>query len=57
MTEREIKTEYVYPPIPIRDWDWCAYFDGDEEGGPVGWGKTKDEALADLAAKIDEGEQ
>ncbi len=25
--ERPIVTSHVYPPIPVRDFDWCAYFD------------------------------
>lgn len=36
------------PPIPARDFDWCAWFEGREEGGPRGWGPTKATALADL---------
>lgn len=48
MSDRQIKTEFVYPPIPLRQFDWCAYFDGEEEGGPYGWGHTKEEAIADL---------
>ena len=23
-------TSHVYPPIPIRTCDWCAWYDGDE---------------------------
>ena len=32
----KIITEFVYPPIPIRRWDWLAHYDGDEETGPFG---------------------
>jgi hypothetical protein len=47
--ERVIKTNFVYPPIPTRDHDWCAWFDDDgEERGHYGWGKTEAEAIADL---------
>ncbi len=42
-----IVTSFQYPPIPVRDFDWLAYFDGQEEG-PQGWGRTKDAAIADL---------
>jgi hypothetical protein len=45
---RKIVTVNVYPPIPIRTMDWVAYWDGDEEMGPRGWGKTEAEAIADL---------
>lgn len=48
MTDRKIITSNVYPPIPIRNFDWCAFFDGDEESGLCGWGKTREEAVTDL---------
>jgi len=51
-----IRTVHICPPIPIRDFDWCAYdedtFDG--EGRPVGYGSTEEEAIADLRQKIEE---
>jgi predicted RNase H-like HicB family nuclease len=40
-----IITENVYPPIPIRQFDWAAYRDPE---GSVGWGKTEAEAIAAL---------
>lgn len=43
----KIITSNVYPPIPIRKFDWLAYYD-DHETGPQGWGMTKEEAIADL---------
>lgn len=51
-----IITEHVYPPIPWRQFDWCAYRDGYEPpdvngeggGGYVGWGPTEEAAIADL---------
>jgi hypothetical protein len=46
----KIITTHVYPPIPQRGFDWCAYR-GDYEpdcGYPVGWGKTEQEAIDDL---------
>lgn len=43
-----IKTEFVYPPIPIRSQDWIAYFDGREEEGPYGSGETEQAAIEDL---------
>jgi len=43
-----IQTENVYPPIPIRTMDWVAY--RDPECGPRGWGRTEEEAIADLLA-------
>ena len=45
---RKIVTSFVYPPIPWREIDWSAHYDGDEESGFRGWGKTEAEAIADL---------
>ena len=45
MSKSPIQTEYVYPPIPIRTMDWCAYRDPE---GRHGWGATEEEAIADL---------
>jgi hypothetical protein len=42
----KIVTENVYPPIPIRQFDWAAHYDDPE--GPVGWGATREAAIADL---------
>ncbi len=44
-----IITSHVFPPIPDRRWDWCAYRDGREEDtNAYGWGPTEGAALADL---------
>jgi hypothetical protein len=48
MSDRRIITEYVHPPIPIRQWDWSAKRDGDDEGGRVGYGATEQDAIDDL---------
>lgn len=45
---RKINTHHEFPPIPIRQFDWCATFDGYEPGEPIGWGATEAEAIADL---------
>lgn len=47
---RIVKTNHVYPPIPIRTFDWHAWFDGWEEDGPNGYGRTEAEAIAELYA-------
>ena len=52
MTGRII-TVHEYPPIPIRDFDWCAYHDGEEESGHYGWGRTERDAIEDLK-RLDE---
>jgi hypothetical protein len=38
----------VYPPIPDRQFDWTAFWDGTEETQHAGWGATREEAIADL---------
>lgn len=40
---------HIYPPIPARNHDWCAYEDGREEDGDAGWGTTPMDALIDFA--------
>lgn len=49
----KIVTNNVYPPIPIRSFDWCAHYDDEE--GPTGWGATEAEAIADLTENYDRG--
>lgn len=44
----QVKTHFVYPPIPIRDYDWMACFGDYEPGNLVGYGATEDAAIADL---------
>lgn len=53
---RKIRTDFVYLPIPIRDFDWCATLDGYEPGDPYGEGPTEAAAIADLNAQLDEME-
>lgn len=49
---RPIRTTYWAKPIPDRQWDWQAWWDSDEpddEGRMAcGFGRTEDEAIADL---------
>lgn len=49
----KIVTENVFPPIPIRSFDWCAHYDDPE--GPKGWGRTEAEAIADLTENNERG--
>lgn len=51
-----IRTEYVYPPIPVRTMDWTAVDDDtyDGRGCPIGYGSTEQEAVADLLAQVEE---
>ena len=52
--EFSIMTECICPPIPIRDCDWVAWIAGREEDGPHGYGKTEQEAIADLHEQLEE---
>lgn len=56
MGGRLIRTSYVNPPIPVRDFDWQAYLDNDagDETAPVGHGRDELSAIRDLLEKIEE---
>jgi hypothetical protein len=46
---KDIRLTFEQPPIPLRQFDWRAMYDGDdEEPSRHGWGRTPEEALADL---------
>ena len=51
---QRIVTYHIYPPIPVRDFDWCAYADGGEEWGGYGYGPTEEEAIRDYLEQIEE---
>lgn len=51
-----IRTSYIYPPIPSRNFDWCAWIDGHEESGQVGYGPTEAAAVMNLKEQLDEEE-
>jgi hypothetical protein len=58
---RIIRTEHVYPPIPVRCYDWRAVFDdydGAPDAGyqPMGYGKTREEAIAELILEAGDGD-
>ena len=48
---RKINTEHIYPPIPTRQFDWQATFDGYEPGDSIGTGYTEQEAIDWLIAE------
>lgn len=54
MPQPEIITEYVYPPIPIRNFDWSAVTSDYEPGCPIGYGRTEAEAIADLLEQLED---
>jgi len=43
-----VVTSNIFPPIPTRKFDWCAYREGEEELGNYGYGKTEQEAIQNL---------
>ena len=52
-TKTTIRVEYNPPPIPCRDADWSAVTDDYEPGGPIGYGRTKVDAVADLIQQLE----
>jgi hypothetical protein len=50
----EVKTECIRPPIPIRNFDWVAWIDGEEENGKHGYGETEKQATDDLLTQLGE---
>lgn len=46
--QKKIVTSYIFPPIPLRNTDWLAHYEGEEEKQQYGYGKTAAEAIADL---------
>ena len=48
-----IRTKYEPPSIPIRTWDWRAWYEELGEDSPTGWGETEAEAVQDLKDKSD----
>jgi hypothetical protein len=52
-----IVTSHVYPPIPCRDFDWCAWDDRfGADCSAYGWGATEADAISDFRAMLAEGE-
>ena len=41
-----VQTAWWQPPIPLRKFDWRAFYD--EESGTCGWGATEVDAIRDL---------
>jgi len=55
MTAPKIVVDVVYPPIPLRNFDYRAHVEGyDEETGICGWGATPEAAIADLKLQIED---
>jgi len=52
-----IVVTHVYPPIPIRTFDWCAFEYGMEERGYYGYGRTRAEAVEELLQRFEDDAQ
>lgn len=54
----KIITNFVYPPIPIRNCDWSAVFDdydgAEDSNCPLGRGATEKEAIQALIEQIED---
>jgi hypothetical protein len=50
----KIKTSFYAPPIPVRNFDWSAWYDDlGEDGSPIGHGETEAAAISDLVDNYD----
>lgn len=50
----KIITNHLFPPIPIRQYDWSACREGYEPGDIIGYGETERDAINDLLNQEDE---
>ena len=57
MNRNKIIVRYVFPAIPERGFDWCAFRDGTEEAGPYGHGETEEDAVRDLIEQEEDMEE
>ena len=51
---KTIITSHEKPPIPIRKYDWSAIWSDYDEGDPIGYGSTEEEAMEDLKSLEEE---
>jgi hypothetical protein len=49
----KIVTHHWSKPILTRSFDWTAFYDGHEEDGDCGYGRTEQEAIDDLVNNCD----
>lgn len=43
-----VVTNFVYPPIPVRNWDWSATDEGYDPPYPIGYGPNEFKAVLDF---------
>jgi len=57
----KVRTSNIYPPIPLRQFDWQAVFDNDEPNDSgymmIGYGATEAEAIEDLRLEFEASER
>ncbi len=53
---KRILTEYWPVPIPLRQFDWAAWYEDSDEEDPWGFGETEAEAIKDLETRFEEFE-
>ncbi|HET8636015.1 MAG TPA: hypothetical protein VFL96_04115 [Acidobacteriaceae bacterium] len=53
----KIRADFIFPPIPVRTFDWAAIDEDTYDGAPdsitrhqIGYGRTRDAAIEDLLA-------
>lgn len=51
-----IITEFIYPPIPLRNYDWQAIREDYDEDSLIGYGRTEQDAINDLIQQEKEQE-
>lgn len=52
----KIITDYWAKPIPTDQYDWSAVTDNYEPGCPIGYGKTEEQAIANLREQLEDSE-
>ena len=45
---KKILTSFINQDLKICDYDYMAYYEGEEKGGARGWGSTPERAMKDL---------
>jgi hypothetical protein len=57
----KVRISHIYPPIPVRDFDYSAVYDDDEPNDngnmDVGYGRTAEEAHEDLLTNFPRGDE
>ena len=52
----KINTEFIYPPIPIRCFDWMAWVGDMDEDSLIAHGQTEQEAIDNLLLALADDE-